>query len=43
MDIPEVGEQLPEWWIVLRVDEAWGNGWTRYLLTQYWLNLRVLS
>ena len=46
-EIPEVGVQLPEWWATLHLYvgqcvQVWGNSCTYYLLTQPWVDVRVL-
>ena len=47
-EISEAGVQLTERRITLHLyvwqyEQVWGNGCTRYLLTQLWMNLRVLA
>ena len=47
-EIPEDRMQLPEWWVTLHLCvgqyvQVWGNSCTHCLLTQHWLNLRVLA
>ena len=39
---------LPEWQVRLRLyvrqyGQVWGNGCTRYFLTQQWMNFKVLA
>lgn len=48
IEMPEVGVQLPEWWITLpfcgrQYAQMWGNGSTRYLLTRHGRDLKVIA